>query len=714
MIRSLNGLPSSNVYVNTISDGEAIEIVSSSSTAATPNLSMKTNTSEQTSPNANDWILLSDNSTGKIVKRILYSNFTTGLDLWSTAGGLLYPSTISDKVLIGTTSTLGSGTAKLQVSGGSLLNGPIIGDNILLKDTANAGLNFERYDGSSYDTAGAIKPKSGSNHLEIVNGSSTLTLPTTAGTLALTTDIPSAIWTIYDTRKIRPSTSSINYLFLENTTTDNALNPTIELKSAGGNSLIYDAKTDPALVIERNGSYFKLYQTGIFEFINNQKLSILSNTGASTRLELHYDSSNKFNIKVPTIATDVDLTIPNTSGTLCLDTGSTNITSVGTIATGTWSGTTIAVAKGGTGQTSYTNGQLLIGNTTGNTLTKSTLTAGSNITITNSAGGITIAAASASSQIESAENISTASILGNPIRTYGNSLCENLIQGTSTTINNSLLIYNSTEPKLELKNDDNEIWSITNDNSGSKYNILKITADENSTATEHYMIIDRVLRLTQEGDSDSSNPVDDLITSLVVGKPGAALTSKYMSYIIFHCPLYTTSKWVHWGWDDASSRWMGYSLGSSVKIQWNDSGNFYTSGAVNPSDSRIKKQIINADLDEVHNLFNSIELKKYKYTDNYRISNNTTDGDVYGFLADDIYNNDDLKYITSTLPKLSLTNNGVVIETIDNLKVIDKSKLLTLLWGECKRLNNRIDTLETQMNLLINSKSFSDFKKNVV
>jgi hypothetical protein len=54
-------------------------------------------------------------------------------------------------------------------------------------------------------------------------------------------------------------------------------------------------------------------------------------------------------------------------------------------------GSTIAVNKGGTGQTSYTNGQLLIGNTTGNTLTKSTLTAGSGVTITNGNGSITIA-----------------------------------------------------------------------------------------------------------------------------------------------------------------------------------------------------------------------------------------------------------------------------------------------------------------------------------
>jgi len=57
-------------------------------------------------------------------------------------------------------------------------------------------------------------------------------------------------------------------------------------------------------------------------------------------------------------------------------------------------GPVLKVAKGGTGQSSFTNGQLLIGNTTGNTLTKATLTAGTGITITNSTGSITIAATS--------------------------------------------------------------------------------------------------------------------------------------------------------------------------------------------------------------------------------------------------------------------------------------------------------------------------------
>jgi hypothetical protein len=55
----------------------------------------------------------------------------------------------------------------------------------------------------------------------------------------------------------------------------------------------------------------------------------------------------------------------------------------------------LPVLNGGTGQTTYTNGELLIGNTTGNTLTKTTLTAGSGVSITNGAGSITIAATAA-------------------------------------------------------------------------------------------------------------------------------------------------------------------------------------------------------------------------------------------------------------------------------------------------------------------------------
>jgi trimeric autotransporter adhesin len=52
---------------------------------------------------------------------------------------------------------------------------------------------------------------------------------------------------------------------------------------------------------------------------------------------------------------------------------------------------TLGPSSGGTGQTTYTDGQLLIGNSTGNTLTKASLTAGTGISITPGSGSITIA-----------------------------------------------------------------------------------------------------------------------------------------------------------------------------------------------------------------------------------------------------------------------------------------------------------------------------------
>ena len=68
---------------------------------------------------------------------------------------------------------------------------------------------------------------------------------------------------------------------------------------------------------------------------------------------------------------------------------------------------TLPVASGGTGQTTYTNGQLLIGNTTGNTLAKATLTAGTGIAITNGAGTITIAATGGSGTVTSVSGAGT-------------------------------------------------------------------------------------------------------------------------------------------------------------------------------------------------------------------------------------------------------------------------------------------------------------------
>ena len=118
---------------------------------------------------------------------------------------------------------------------------------------------------------------------------------------------------------------------------------------------------------------------------------------------------------------------------------------------GNWAGNTIPVAKGGTGQTSYTNGQLLIGNTTGNTLAKGTLSAGSNITITNGAGSIEIAGtANDDVSVANLKDRLNDGFAGNAVTigdsddvvTIGNKLVVSgdlTVSGTTTTVNSTTL-----------------------------------------------------------------------------------------------------------------------------------------------------------------------------------------------------------------------------------------------------------------------------------
>jgi len=131
------------------------------------------------------------------------------------------------------------------------------------------------------------------------------------------------------------------------------------------------------------------------------KIAYYASTGASVEDATGLDYAASTNILTITSqnTTDVVLQLKGLSSSqtgsalVYKKDGTTNsfvVDKDGYVSTGEWRSTVVSPTYGGTGQNTYTDGQLLIGNSSGTTLTKSTLTAGIGISIVNGNGSITI------------------------------------------------------------------------------------------------------------------------------------------------------------------------------------------------------------------------------------------------------------------------------------------------------------------------------------
>lgn len=131
------------------------------------------------------------------------------------------------------------------------------------------------------------------------------------------------------------------------------------------------------------------------------KIAYYASTGASIEDATGLDYAASTNILTITSqnTTDVVLQLKGLSSSqtgsalVYKKDGTTNsfvVDKDGYVSTGEWRSTVVSPTYGGTGQATYTDGQLLIGNSSGTTLTKSTLTAGIGISIVNGNGSITI------------------------------------------------------------------------------------------------------------------------------------------------------------------------------------------------------------------------------------------------------------------------------------------------------------------------------------
>ena len=135
------------------------------------------------------------------------------------------------------------------------------------------------------------------------------------------------------------------------------------------------------------GRSYLLYNNGTDVVNAIEGMSVVSGgTGLETLTAESVVIGNGTNA-VKFVAPGTAANVLTSNGTAWVSQAAATTTNASALTTGT-----TAVNVGGTGQTSYTDGQLLIGNSTGNTLTKATLTAGNGISITNGAGSISIAA----------------------------------------------------------------------------------------------------------------------------------------------------------------------------------------------------------------------------------------------------------------------------------------------------------------------------------
>lgn len=134
---------------------------------------------------------------------------------------------------------------------------------------------------------------------------------------------------------------------------------------------------------------------GVFRLANTDALSF-RNAGNSGNLDFKPGSADA----IPQY-NGIDLVNLSTAQTLTNKTISGASNTISNIDLASQVTGTLPKGNGGTGQTTYTDGQLLIGNSSGNTLTKATITAGSNVTITNGNGSITIAATASAPTIYS-------------------------------------------------------------------------------------------------------------------------------------------------------------------------------------------------------------------------------------------------------------------------------------------------------------------------
>jgi hypothetical protein len=364
----------------------------------------------------------------------------------------IYVSTTSNPIYVSVNyGTGGSGTvtsvALTMPSGFVVTGSPITTNGTLLVTGAGTTLQYLRGDGSlaTFPSLSGYVPTSrtltinGTTYDLSADRSWTVdSLPSQATHAGqyLTTDGTTASWASISLTSYVPYTgASTNVNLGTNNIYANAFYNAFTNITASGTQVVLTVNSAPEILVSGSGGQtIKLPNATT---LSSGTTYSINNNQSSGAVSVN-NNSNTLVVSIPSGGYAEVILIDNTTAAGTWDrhfqapanvSWSTNTFDyVGSITGATWNGLTVQPNRGGTGQSTYTDGQLLIGNSTGNTLSKSTLSAGTGISITNGSGTITITNTSPSS------GGTVTSVAALTLGTTGTDLSSSVATGTTTPV----------------------------------------------------------------------------------------------------------------------------------------------------------------------------------------------------------------------------------------------------------------------------------------
>ena len=376
-------------FIKGVGGSHALEIAPGSTLTANRQLTLTTGDFARTitlqgDPTLSDWF-------DQAVKSVSSPSFANVTDTGLTASLPVFTDGSKTLTSTGTVGTAHGGTGVTSTTDGQLLIGNTSSGNWSASTlTAGANVTITNAGGSiTIAAAGGGGGGSFTGPISIVSAhgfSGSVANATTVGTITLNCSVNAPV--------LQANGTSISAA----TTTGSGSTVVLASGPSIASSITLTGTSPTLLLTDSGGTHtFGLSCTGALS--SNRRLSFDFDNDCN--LSLGGDFSTGGSLALPSVAQgdswygssagNVSALAKNTTATrYYANTGTSNNPKWDTVNLSNGVSNTLAVGNGGTGQTSYTDGQLLIGNTTGNTLSLSTLTAGTGIGITNGHGTITI------------------------------------------------------------------------------------------------------------------------------------------------------------------------------------------------------------------------------------------------------------------------------------------------------------------------------------